>query len=245
MHYLAISYCEFTADRLLQITKESRNVKKRVLWEFRCAINCSKHVKCFEQLPVQLNVRQFKVINYLCVICKCIDYFQTIIDILRKPTLNHIELELNFSNVGIGNEISEIADIVSTHNIARLNLSGTSIDDDGVRCLAELEDSSLQELVLSNNNIGNGGVQALARALHMQRMVLMFLDLSGNAAIGKVGIIELMEALAKFQYGNYKDVPYSQQSSFFSTNEGVVILPENVREYTEQSQYKVRKLRFC
>ena len=242
---LSISYCEFTADKLLKIAMQTRNVKKRVLWEFRCAINSNAHIDSFQKLPVQLC--DFNIVNYLCVICKCSDHIPAIINALLTPKLKRIEelqLELNFSNVRIGeNEIPIIADIVHKRNIARLNLSGTSIDDDGVQCLAEcFEYSSLQELILSNNEIGDSGVQALAKVLHT--MVLTFLDLSGNAAIDKDGTIELMKALAESPYGEYEEIPCSQQSPFFSTNEGIV-LPENVREYSEQSQYTVRKLKFC
>ena len=124
------------------------------------------------------------------------------------------------------------------HNstLKELVLSNNNISDAGAVALAQAlhHNSTLKELYLSNNNISDAGAVALTQALH-HNSTLKRLNLSGNDAIGKEGIHQLIQSLA----------------SITKEDRGYVCgltLPRKCEEYATQcTQYKSvkDKIRFC
>ena len=110
-------------------------------------------------------------------------------------------LDLSFNRIGdLG--VLTLADIpLPAHHssLTILYLSHAGVSDDGAKHLSEMLKSNvtLVELWLSDNEIGDGGVQSLAQVLACQNTTLKFLSLSMNSSVTDSSIDALLLMFAK------------------------------------------------
>lgn len=102
--------------------------------------------------------------------------------------------QLNISNTDISD--SGILELSSTMNMSvlqQVDLTGTNISDEGAQYLAKMLDSNttLLELLISENQIGDNGVKTLANSLMHNNRSLQVLNLSANQNIGDESINSL------------------------------------------------------
>ena len=114
--------------------------------------------------------------------------------LINNTTLK--SLDLSFNRIGdLG--VCALADVLlpAHHSSLRiLYLSHAGVSDDGAKHLAELlkTNMTLAELWLSDNEIGDGGVQSLAQVLACQNKTLKFLSLSMNSSVTDSSIDALL-----------------------------------------------------
>jgi len=106
-------------------------------------------------------------------------------------------VELECGCLGIGDDGAEVvADVLGTgdlvHRLTSLSLWGNGITDAGCsklcKTLKERGAENLTSLVLSNNDIADGGVQACAELLATGKVPLRSLDLSVNADVANTAV---------------------------------------------------------
>lgn len=117
-----------------------------------------------------------------------------VVELARGLEKNNSLRELALSGNELGNMgVLEIAEVALSHpSLNILDLSSNHVGDDGAICLAyEMENrrtrSALEQLFLSNNDIGDRGLEAISEALRCSTCRLIRLDLSRNARITAQG----------------------------------------------------------
>ena len=117
--------------------------------------------------------------------------------LIKCPSLKMLDLSFNrLSDAGI----RPLADLLSRNpplSLRKLFLNKNGISNDGARCLANLlqTNQTLEELWLSDNEIGNAGVQHLAHVLAYCNKSLKVLVLSSNIFITDSSINSIVKAL--------------------------------------------------
>lgn len=143
-------------------------------------------------------------------------------------TLRVLDLSYNhLSNVGI----RTLTDILSNNrrvSLEKLILSKNGISNDGARHLADMlrTNRTITDLHLSNNEIGNRGVEQLASALAYRNKTLKVLMLSFNIFITDSCVNVLM-----------KTIKYNQSLEYLSVN-GCNLSATGISKINEEAHRK-------
>ena len=163
----------------------------RDILHYEDCVAITHHLKTTSTLKhINISAMNFHNVSGLLLLLKALQDHPT----LQQKNIKNLRLD---GNINGDDEAKDWAQLYEEYShLMNGTVEATGISDAGAVALAQAlhDNSTVQELNLSNNSISDAGAVALAQAVH-HNSTLKCLRLHGNNAIGEEGTCALIEAL--------------------------------------------------